>query len=99
MTLQERLGNRYMVSFIDHKSNYCRVFLARTKDAAAKQFEAFLIHFERLFGFKVHVLRTTEEASLQTLTYNASARVSHAKCRKLATRHRTAKRRGCTARC
>ena len=58
MTPQNRLGNRYIVSFIDHKSNYCRVFLARTKDAAAKQFEAFLVHFEKLFGFKVHVLRT-----------------------------------------
>ena len=58
MTPQNRLGNRYIVSFIDHKSNYCRVFLARTKDAAAKQFEAFLVHFERLFRFKVHVLRT-----------------------------------------
>ena len=47
-----------MVSFIDHKSNYCCVFLARTKDAAAKHFEAFLVHFEKLFDFKVHVLRT-----------------------------------------
>ena len=58
MTPQDRLQNRYLVNFIDHKSNYCRVFLARTKDAAAKKFEAFLIHFERLFGFKIHVLRT-----------------------------------------
>ena len=58
MTPQDRLGNRYLVNFVDHKSNYCRVFLARTKDAAAKQFEAFLVHFEKLFGFKVHVLRT-----------------------------------------
>uniref|UniRef100_A0AAV1UMW7 Uncharacterized protein n=1 Tax=Peronospora matthiolae TaxID=2874970 RepID=A0AAV1UMW7_9STRA len=61
MTPQDRLGNRYMVNFIDHKSNYCRVLLARTKDAAAKQFEAFLVHFEKLFGFKVHVLRTDGE--------------------------------------
>ena len=58
MTPQDRLGNRYMVNFIDHKSNYCRVLLARTKDAEAKQFRAFLVHFERLFGSKVHVLRT-----------------------------------------
>ena len=34
------------------------MFLAQTKAAAEKQFEAFLIHFERLFGFKTHVLRT-----------------------------------------
>ena len=58
MTPQDRLGNRYMVSVIDHKSNYRRVLLARTTDAAAKQFEALLVHFEKLFGFKVHVLRT-----------------------------------------
>ena len=58
MTPQDRLGNRYLVNFVDHKSNYCRVFLAHTKDAAAKQFEVFLVNFEELFGFKVHVLRT-----------------------------------------
>ena len=58
MTPRYRLGSRYLINFIDHKSNYCRVFLERTKDAAAKQFEAFLVHFEKLFGFKVHVLRT-----------------------------------------
>uniref|UniRef100_A0AAV1VI54 Integrase catalytic domain-containing protein n=2 Tax=Peronospora matthiolae TaxID=2874970 RepID=A0AAV1VI54_9STRA len=58
MTPRDRLGNRYLVNFVGHKSNYCRVFLARTKDAAARQFEAFLVHFEKIFGFKVHVLRT-----------------------------------------
>uniref|UniRef100_A0AAV1T191 Integrase catalytic domain-containing protein n=1 Tax=Peronospora matthiolae TaxID=2874970 RepID=A0AAV1T191_9STRA len=58
MTPRDRLHNRYLVNLIDHKSNYCRVFLARTKDAAAKHFEAFHIHFERRFGFKIHVLRT-----------------------------------------
>uniref|UniRef100_A0AAV1TI68 Uncharacterized protein n=1 Tax=Peronospora matthiolae TaxID=2874970 RepID=A0AAV1TI68_9STRA len=58
MTPRDRLGNRYLVNFVDHKSNNCRVFLAPTKDAAARQFEAFLVHFEKLFGFKVHVLRT-----------------------------------------
>ena len=36
ITPQDRLGNRYQDNFIDHDSNYCRVFLARTKDAAAK---------------------------------------------------------------
>uniref|UniRef100_A0AAV1UJY9 GAG-pre-integrase domain-containing protein n=1 Tax=Peronospora matthiolae TaxID=2874970 RepID=A0AAV1UJY9_9STRA len=37
MALQDRLGNLHLVNFVDHKSNYCRVFLSRTKDAAAKQ--------------------------------------------------------------
>ena len=58
MTPQDRLCNRYLVNFIYHKNNYCRVFLARTNDATAKQFEAFLVHFEKIFGFKIHVLRT-----------------------------------------
>uniref|UniRef100_A0AAV1T3L7 Integrase catalytic domain-containing protein n=1 Tax=Peronospora matthiolae TaxID=2874970 RepID=A0AAV1T3L7_9STRA len=58
MTPRDRLGNLCLVNFVDHKSNYCRVVLARTKDAVAKQFEALLVHFKNLFGFKVHVLRT-----------------------------------------
>uniref|UniRef100_A0AAV1VF27 Retrovirus-related Pol polyprotein from transposon TNT 1-94-like beta-barrel domain-containing protein n=1 Tax=Peronospora matthiolae TaxID=2874970 RepID=A0AAV1VF27_9STRA len=56
MKPQDHLGNRYLVNFIDHKSNYYRTFLARTKDAVAKQFDAFLVHFKKLFGFKVLVL-------------------------------------------
>ena len=56
MTARDRLGNRYLVNFNDHKSNYNRVYLARTKYAASKQFKAFLVHFEKFFGFKVHVL-------------------------------------------
>uniref|UniRef100_A0AAV1UVG8 Reverse transcriptase Ty1/copia-type domain-containing protein n=1 Tax=Peronospora matthiolae TaxID=2874970 RepID=A0AAV1UVG8_9STRA len=52
MTPRDRLGNRYLLNFADRKSNYCRVFLARTKDAWAKQFKAFLVHFEKLFGFE-----------------------------------------------
>jgi hypothetical protein len=35
ITPADRSGNRYMVNFIDYKSNYCRVFLAKTKDQAA----------------------------------------------------------------
>ncbi|CAI5733963.1 unnamed protein product [Hyaloperonospora brassicae] len=58
MTPQDRLQNRYLVRFVDPKSNYCRIFLARTKDAAKKQFEAFLVHFKKRFGFRIHVLRT-----------------------------------------
>ena len=57
MTPRDRLGNGLLLIFIDHKSNYCRMCLSRTKDASAKYFEAFLVHFEKLFGFKVRVLR------------------------------------------
>ncbi|DAZ96840.1 TPA: hypothetical protein N0F65_008271 [Lagenidium giganteum] len=58
MTPRDRLGNRYMVNYVDHKSNYCQVFLARTKDAAAKHFRQFLLHFERQCNCTVRVLRT-----------------------------------------
>ena len=58
MTPQDRRGNRYLINFVDHKSNYARIFLGKTKDQAAKQFEHFLAFFEKRFDCKVHVLRT-----------------------------------------
>ena len=58
MTPKDRLGNRYLINFVDHKSDYCRIFLVRTKDAAAKQFEAFLVFVEKRFDCRSHVLRT-----------------------------------------
>eukprot|EP00644_Phytophthora_capsici_P012595 jgi/Phyca11/112904/e_gw1.23.435.1 len=56
-----------MVNFVDHKSNYCRVFLARTKDAAAKQFEHFLAFFEKRFDCRIHVLRTDSGGEYQNV--------------------------------
>jgi hypothetical protein len=50
--------NRYMIDFVDHKSNYCRVFVAKTGDQAAKKLEHFITFFEKRFNVKVHVLRT-----------------------------------------
>ena len=58
MTPTDRNKNRYMVNSIDHASNYCRIFVAETKDQAAKMFEYFLAHFERMFNRMVHVLLT-----------------------------------------
>lgn len=58
MTPRDRLNNRYMVNFVDHYSNDCRVFLAPTKDKAAKKFEHFLAFFEKRFNCRIHVLRT-----------------------------------------
>ena len=58
MTPKDRLHNRYLVNFVDRKSNYCRIFLAPTKDKAAKKFEHFLAFFERQFDCRIHVLRT-----------------------------------------
>lgn len=67
MTPKDRLNNRYMINFVDHKSNYCRVFVAHTKDAAAKQFEHFLVYFEKHFNCKIHVLRTASGAEYQNV--------------------------------
>ncbi|KAE9302953.1 hypothetical protein PF001_g13775 [Phytophthora fragariae] len=67
MTPRDRLNNRYMVNFVDHYSNYCRVFLARTKDAAAKQFEHFLVFFEKQFNCRIHVLRTDSGGEYQNV--------------------------------
>ena len=58
MTPIYRLQNRYMKNYVDHKSNYWRVFLARKKDAAANAFEHFMVFFEKQFNCQVHVLRT-----------------------------------------
>ena len=58
MTPEDRIGNRYLVSFVDHKSSYFRVLLAPTKDKAAKKFEHFLEFFELQFDCRIHVLRT-----------------------------------------
>ncbi|POM62926.1 LOW QUALITY PROTEIN: hypothetical protein PHPALM_27852 [Phytophthora palmivora] len=41
MTPRNRLNNRYMINFINHKRKYCRVFLARTMDAATKRSNSF----------------------------------------------------------
>ena len=58
ITPHDRRGNRYLVNFIDYKSNYCRVSLAKTKNEAATKFQDFLTYFEKRFDCKIHVLRT-----------------------------------------
>jgi hypothetical protein len=58
ITPPDKNKNRYMINFVDHKSNYCRVFVAKTKDQAAKKLEHFITFFEKRFNVKVHVLRT-----------------------------------------
>uniref|UniRef100_A0AAV1V1Z5 Uncharacterized protein n=1 Tax=Peronospora matthiolae TaxID=2874970 RepID=A0AAV1V1Z5_9STRA len=67
MTPRDRLGNRYMVNFIDHRSSYCRIFLAKSKNAAALKFKLFMANFEREFNCKVHVLRTDGGGEYKTL--------------------------------
>ena len=58
MTPRDRLGNIYLISFIDHRSNYCRVFLVKTEDVAAMKFKHFLVLFEKRFNYCIQVLRT-----------------------------------------
>ncbi len=58
MTPVDRENNRYLINIIGHKTNYYRIFLAKTKDEAAKKFEYFVGHIERRFDCRVRVLRT-----------------------------------------
>jgi hypothetical protein len=58
ITPVDREKNRYLVNFVDHKTNYCRIFLAKTKDEGAKKFLNFVGHFERRFDCRIQVLRT-----------------------------------------
>ena len=67
MTPRERLDNRYLVNCIDHRSNYCRIFLAKTKDAAAMKFQHFLAAFERQSNCRINVLRTDGGGGYKTL--------------------------------
>ena len=57
-TPRDRNHNRYLTNFVDHATNYTGVFIAPTKDKAAKQFEAFVVFFERQFNCKISFLRT-----------------------------------------
>ncbi|KAG6617822.1 Integrase catalytic core protein [Phytophthora cinnamomi] len=58
MTPRDRHGNRYMINFVDHSSNYVRAFLAKNKVEATKKFEHFLVFFEKEYNCRIHVLRT-----------------------------------------
>lgn len=58
MTPKDRLGNRYLINFVDHKSNYRLIFLAKTKDAAVEKFKHFLGSFKKMFNCRVHIMRT-----------------------------------------
>ncbi len=58
ITPVDREKNRYLVNFVDHKTNYYRIFLAKTKDETARKFLNFVGDFERRFDSRVQVLRT-----------------------------------------
>ncbi|KAE8904224.1 hypothetical protein PF005_g6060 [Phytophthora fragariae] len=50
MSPQDRNGNRYLIDFVGHSSNYVRVFLVKNKVEATKKFEYFLVFFEKQAG-------------------------------------------------
>lgn len=53
VTPRHRLGNRYMVDFFDHGTNYCRIFLANPKDVAALKFKHIMDFFERQLNCRI----------------------------------------------
>ena len=67
MTPRGRQEKRYMVNFIDHRTNYCRIFLAKTKDVAAQKFKNCMAFFERQYNCWIHVLRTDEGGEYRAL--------------------------------
>uniref|UniRef100_A0AAV1T3S9 Integrase catalytic domain-containing protein n=1 Tax=Peronospora matthiolae TaxID=2874970 RepID=A0AAV1T3S9_9STRA len=54
----DRRGDRYLINFVDYSTNYVRVFLAKNKIEATKNFKYFLLYFEKRFNGRLHVLRT-----------------------------------------
>ncbi|KAE9118811.1 hypothetical protein PF007_g8791 [Phytophthora fragariae] len=67
LTPRDRLGNRYLVNFVDHRSKFCRVFAAKTKDEAARKFHDFLTFYKKRFSCKIHVLRTDGGGKYRTV--------------------------------
>ncbi|POM67044.1 LOW QUALITY PROTEIN: Putative retroelement [Phytophthora palmivora] len=57
MTPRDHLGNRYMINFVDHKSNY----------GVLGEFEHFLKFFEKEFDCKIRVLRTDSGREYQNV--------------------------------
>uniref|UniRef100_A0AAV1VI71 GAG-pre-integrase domain-containing protein n=1 Tax=Peronospora matthiolae TaxID=2874970 RepID=A0AAV1VI71_9STRA len=58
MTPKDRRGNRYLINFVDYSTNCVRVFVAKRKIEATKNFRHFLLYYEKRFNCRVHVLRT-----------------------------------------
>ena len=54
----DRRGNRYLINFVDYSINYVRVFVAKIKIEATKNFKHFVLYFEKRFNCRIHVLRT-----------------------------------------
>lgn len=67
MTHKDRLVNRYMINFVDQRTNYFRIFLSRNEDIAAQKFKHFMAFLERQFNCGIQVLRTDGGGEYRTL--------------------------------
>lgn len=47
-----------MINFVYHRTNYCKIVLAKTKDVAAQKLRQFMAYFERRFSCRIRVLKT-----------------------------------------
>ncbi|KAE9023308.1 hypothetical protein PR001_g12949 [Phytophthora rubi] len=60
MSPRDRNGNRYLINFVDHSSNYVRVFMAKNKiEATKKNVEDFC----RVTGVRRQVSEASNQAS------------------------------------
>ena len=79
MTPRDRLGYKDLVNFIDHRSNYCQVFHAKNKGAAAMHYKHFLKLLNDVLIAKFMSCARTAEASTNLWTYFAKSLVYYAK--------------------
>nr|BAP68978.1 RxLR effector candidate protein [Hyaloperonospora arabidopsidis Emoy2] len=85
MTPRDRLGNRYMINFVDYESNYVKIFLAETKDKnfAQRGQRGFIVGIgESTKGYQVYlpkekVVVTSQHANnIETLTVEQNEQVA-----------------------
>ncbi|KAE9109858.1 hypothetical protein PF010_g11388 [Phytophthora fragariae] len=75
MSPQDRNGNRYLINFVNHSSNYLRVLMAKNKVEATKKFEHFLVFLRS---------STTAASTCFVRTAAASTRTSKTSARRRA---------------
>ena len=67
VTPRDRFKNRYIIIFIDYKTNYLAAFAAPTKNEAVQHFKTFCKEFERTYHATVYTLRTDGGTEYQLL--------------------------------
>ncbi|CAI5711704.1 unnamed protein product [Peronospora destructor] len=97
MAPRDRLGNRYMVNFVDHRTNYCRVFLAKSKDVAAQKFKHFMAFLKGNLIVAFTCCERMTEENIRRWTSFARTPVSPGRLVSQETKPVTEKLSGCTA--